>query len=190
MADFAAGMAAADALKPQAKSHRREGVVYRAGIGPFSEDEAVRLTLKQMRFHQPGIYDSARKVRYPRAARTCDLALGDPIEWAIEVKLARVGRDNGTYEDTAVKKILSPYPDDRSAVTDCVKLSESQFACRRGVLIYGFEDPTRPLQWLIEAFELIASRHIQLGPRNEALIPSLIHPVFASGGVFAWEVGR
>jgi hypothetical protein len=30
------------------------------------------------------------------------------------VKLARVGRDNGTYEDTAVKKILSPYEGDRS----------------------------------------------------------------------------
>jgi hypothetical protein len=63
---------------------------------------------------------------------------------AIEVKLARLRRDNGIYEDAAIKKILSPYPDDRSAVTDCVKLLRSGFAGRRAVLIYGFEDPQRP----------------------------------------------
>ena len=34
---------------------------------------------------------------------------------AIEVKLARLGRDNGTYEDAAIKKILSPYSEYRSA---------------------------------------------------------------------------
>jgi len=46
-------------------------------------------------------------------------ALGTLPDWAIEVKPARLGRDNGTYEDAAIKKILSPYSGDRSAVTDC-----------------------------------------------------------------------
>jgi hypothetical protein len=62
----------------------------------------------------------------------------------------RLHGDNGAYEDAAIKKILSPYPDDRSAVTDCVKLLRSGFAGRRVVLRYGFEDPQRPLRWLIE----------------------------------------
>ena len=186
--DFAAGMVAADALRPQASSHRREGVTYQPGIGPFAEDAAVRLTLEQMLAQRPGRYETTGKVRYPAGSKTCDLGLGDPLEWAIEVKLARVGRDNGTYEDTAVKKILSPYPDDRSAVTDCVKLSESEFACRKAVLIYGFEDPARPLEWLIGAFELIAAQHVRLGPRSETKLEGLVHPIFSRGAVLAWEV--
>jgi hypothetical protein len=40
--------------------------------------------------------------------------LATRLDWAIEVKLAHVGGDNGTYEDAAAKKILSPYTDDRS----------------------------------------------------------------------------
>jgi hypothetical protein len=87
-----------------------------------------------------------------------------------------------------VKKILSPYADDRSAVTDCAKLAESGFSARKGVLIYGFEDPKRPLAWLIEAFELIAARHVRLGTRAEAEMGGLVHPIFRSGAVFAWEV--
>jgi hypothetical protein len=186
--EFAASMMAADRLAPQAVSHRREGVAYRPGIGPFAEDEAVRLTVDQMRLLRPGVYDQLAKVRYPNDRRTCDLGVGDPPTWAIEVKLARVGRDNGTYEDTAVKKILSPYPDDRSAVTDCVKLARSEFGCRKGVLIYGFEDEMRPLDWLIDAFELIAAKHVELGPRVSAPLDGLVHPIFNSGAVFAWEV--
>jgi hypothetical protein len=114
---------------------------------------------------------------------------GELPNWAIEVKLARVGRDNGTYEDTAVKKILSPYDDDRSAVTDCVKLAQSGFAGRKAILIYGFEDAKRPLLWLIDAFELIAKQRVELGPRHEVPLRALVHPIFVSGSVFAWEVG-
>jgi hypothetical protein len=82
------------------------------------------------------------------------------------VKLARVGRDNGTYEDAVIKKILSPYADDRSAVTDCLKLVQSGFAGKRAVLIYGFEVPGRPLAWLINAFEAVAAQHVVLGPEQ------------------------
>ena len=97
-------------------------------------------------------------------------------------------RDNGNYEDTTTKKILSPYPDDRSAVTDCRKLASSGFAGRRALLIYGFDDPKRPIIELIEAFELIAARSVTLGPREDAPLSHLVHPVFAAGHVWAWEV--
>jgi hypothetical protein len=186
--DFAFGMCTADALGPQAASRRDAARRYQPGIGPFAEDDAVRLTLAQMKTKRPDAYRSARKVRYPGARKTCDLALGDLPEWAIEIKLARIGRDNGTYEDAAVKKLLSPYEDDRSALTDYVKLAQSGFAGRKAVLIYGFEDPRRPLSWLIDAFELIASTHVRLGSRTSAQMKGLTHPIFASGAVFAWEV--
>ncbi len=105
-----------------------------------------------------------------------------------EVKIARFRRDNGDYEDTTTMKILSPYPDDRSAVTDCRKLASSGFGERRAILIYGFEDPARPIMWLIEAFELIAARTVTLGPRETAPLNDLVHPVFAAGHVWGWEV--
>ena len=98
-----------------------------------------------------------------------------------------MGRDNGTYEDAAIKKILSPYADDRSAVTDCVKLAGDS-ANRQAVLIYGFEVPGRPLAWLIEAFEAVAAQHVELGTRAESPLRDLVHPIFASGAIFAWEV--
>jgi hypothetical protein len=91
---------------------------------------------------------------------------------------------------SAIKKILSPYPGDRSAVTDCLKLLQSDFAGRWAVLIYGFEDPRRPLHWLIEAFEAVATRTVVLGPRTQAPLRQLVHPVFAAGHVYAWEVLR
>jgi len=40
----------------------------------------------------------------------CDLALGKLPDWAIEVKCARLGRDNGTYEDAATMKTFRLTP--------------------------------------------------------------------------------
>ena len=156
--DFALAMEAVDTHRPQASSRRTTARHYQPGVGPLAEDDAVSMAVAQMRADHGSVYLSAGKRRYPSGNQTCDLALGDTPEWAIEVKLARVGRDNGTYEDAAIKKIPSPYADDRSAVTDCVKLARSDFAGRRAVLIDGFEDPHRPLFWLIEAFEAAAPR--------------------------------
>lgn len=186
--DFAAGMKAADERRPQASSSSTSGRFYQPGIGPFRETEAVALTLAEMRTVRGGIYAHAGKRRYPASRNECDFALGELPDWAIEVKMARLRRDNGDYEDTTTKKILSPYPDDRSAVTDCRKLANSEFGERQAMLIYGFEDPARPIMWLIEAFELIVARTVTLGPRETAFLKGLVHPVFAAGHVWGWEV--
>ena len=186
--DFAAGMEAADHRRPQASSSSIATRLYQPGIGPFSEPGAVALTLTEMQARDGDAYAIAGKRRYPSGRSECDLALGEQPDWAIEVKMARLRRDNGGYEDTTTKKILSPYPDDRSAVTDCRKLASSGFSKRRAVLIYGFEDPDRPIMWLIDAFELIAKRTVSLGPRETAPLNGLVHPVFAAGHVWAWEV--
>jgi hypothetical protein len=151
--DFAQAMEIVDSRRPRAASSRTSKRLYQPGIGPFAEDQAIAMTLAEMQAANQA-YVSARKRRYPHGGQVCDLALGQLPDWTIEVKLAQVGRDNGTYKDAAIKKILSPYADDRSAVTDCVKLARSGFAGRCAILIYGFEMWERPLSWLIEAFEL------------------------------------
>jgi hypothetical protein len=127
--DFAAAMQVVDHRRPQSASSRDATRLYQPGIGPFAEDAAIAMTLAEMQAHDAK-YANVTK-RYPAGSQTCDLAVGELPGWAIEVRLARVGRDNGTYEDAAIKKILSPYADDRSAVTDCVKLARSGFAGRR-----------------------------------------------------------
>jgi len=73
-------------------------------------------------------------------------------------------------------------------VTDCAKLANSGFAGRRAVLIYGFEDPDRPLRWLVKAFEAVASLDTILGPREEEPLRGLIYPIFSAGWVYAWEI--
>ena len=187
--DFARAMEIIDHRAPQASSHRDAARLYQPGIGPFGEDAAVAMTLAEMQASS-NAYSDAGKRRYPGSTHVCDLAIGAGPDWAIEVKLARLGRDNGTYEDAAIKKILSPYADDRSAVTDCAKLASSNFAGKCALLIYGFEDANRPLHLLIEAFEAVALRTAVLGPRREAPLSDLVHPVFAAGYVYAWEVRR
>lgn len=127
-------------------------------------------------------------VRYPDSRQKCDLTLGSGPDWAVEVKLARIRRDNGTIEDAAVKKVLSPYPPDRSAVTDCLKLVNSSFSGRLAVVIYGFEDSEYSLDYLIDAFEVLAPLQVSLGPRHSAATGALMHPVFAQGRVLGWEV--
>lgn len=62
----------------------------------------------------------------------------------------------------------------------------SAFAGRRAFLVYGFEDPPRPLRWLIKAFEAVAARTTALRPREEAPLRGLLHPTFAAGRVYAW----
>ncbi len=183
--DFALAMEAIDQRRPQAASHRGATRLYKPGIGPFAEDRIVSMILGELRGMGKTAYTDAGKQRYPGNGQICDLVLPG---WAIEVKLAREMRDNGTYEPAAVSKILSRTPDDRSAVTDCAKLAQSHFPCKRAVLIFAFENPDHPVRWLIEAFEAVAAQHAVLGPRAEHPLRNLVHPIYDSGAVYAWQI--
>lgn len=188
VSDFAECIQAADSRRPQASSHSGRRT-YQPGLGPHSEDAAVRLVVGEMQLMYPERYGTLRThVPYPGSRQKCDLALGAGPGWAIEVKVARLSGDNGKPDDTAVKDILSPYDVDRSAVWDCTKLATAGFPGRAAVLIYGFEDSRRPLDVIIDAFEVLASTRVRLGPRCVAGAPNLIHPVFRAARVFAWEV--
>jgi hypothetical protein len=185
--DFASGLKAADALRPQAVS-QRSGRQYQAGIGPHPENAAVALILSQMRLIRPGAYDSAGPVRYPNGRLACDLGVGDPLAWAIEIKMARAFGDNGKLDDTYLKDLLSPYDGDHSALSDATKLRQSEFKARKAVMVYGFDYPTRPLEQAFEALELLLTASGLMGARAQVAFTELVHPVHSTGRVAAWEV--
>src|SRR5439155_6140536 len=132
----------ADAKKPVASSHRG-GRVYRSGIGPHAENTAISLALAELSDNRPPWTQFVPYPGFPR--QKCDLGIGQPLEWVVEAKMARLRGDNGKPDDTALKDILSPYESDRSAITDCVKLAASSFSCPKAVIVYGFDFPDRPL---------------------------------------------
>ena len=126
---------------------------------------------------------------YPGLPRQkCDVWIGKPYEWVIEIKMARLRGDNGKPDDTAIKDILSPYESDRSALADCTKLANAEFSCRKAIVIYGFDYPDRPLDPLIDALELLATRRVQMSQREVATFGPLVHPVHSAGRMFGWEV--
>jgi hypothetical protein len=188
VADIAAAFARAEARSPVWVS--RSGRTYRPGIGPHAENAAVALMLDELRRVEPyTTLQLGQFLPYPRAPRQkCDLWLGEPLQWAIEVKMARFQGDNGKLDDTALKDLLSPYDADRSALADSVKLARSDIVAGKAVLIYGFDASDRPLEPAIEAFEILARARVQLGGRTQATLGPLVHPVHVSGTVFAWEV--
>jgi hypothetical protein len=185
--DFASGLKGADALSPQAVSSR-SGKAYQPGIGPHGENAAVKLVLNQMRRLRPGNYESARPVQYPSSRLQCDLGVGDPLEWVIEVKMARAFGDNGKLDDTYVKDILSPYETDHSALSDVKKLRSSGFDCRKAILVYGFAYSGRELEPLLQALEVLANLNGPVGKRVERSFTGLVHPVHTEGVVAGWEV--
>ena len=51
--------------------------------------------------------------------------------------MLRLVDDNGNPNDNMLMHILSPYPNDRSALTDCLKLANSGLVGRKAVVIYA-----------------------------------------------------
>ena len=136
-----------------------------------------------------GVTACGQFVAYPAAPRQkCDLWIGEPLEWVVEIKMGRFKGDNGKPDDTGIKDLLSPFRADRSALTDALKLSESGFSSRKALLVYGFDDAERPLEDALGALETLLRQRAIVGARHEAPFERLRHPVFSSGRVIGWEV--
>jgi hypothetical protein len=191
VADFATGIELADKRAPVAINSRTK-VAFRAGIGPHSENETVRLVLNELSAIKPEKYKCYQLgVPYPQTpGRKCDLCLGSPPlwDWAIEAKMLRLFGDNGKLNDNMLMHILSPYPEHRSAVTDCQKLLNSGLRGRKVILIYAFESAQFPLAPTIRAFELLATDVVRLSGRATASFRGLMHPVHQSGLVIGVEI--
>jgi hypothetical protein len=148
--DFAAGMAAVDALRPQAESARSERT-YQPGIGPHSESATVEMVMQRLGADASLPYADSFKleVPYPSSPRSkCDLCLGHAPdwEWAVEFKMLRLMGDNGKPNDNILMHILSPYPKHRSALTDCEKLLDSGLRGRKAIVVFGYEYPEWPME--------------------------------------------
>jgi len=181
-----------DARRPQA-ANARTGALYKPGIGPHPETKAVGLIAAELPALAPDRYALGVQtdVPYPGASRQrCDMCFGlEPKwNWAIEVKMLRLMGDNGKPNDNMLMHILSPYPRDRSALTDCTKLLESGLTGQKAIVIYGFDYPSVPMDPAIEAFEVLARSQVTLGPRHVAAYKDLVHPVHQHGRVFGWLV--
>jgi hypothetical protein len=191
--DFARAVEVVDSWSPVAVSSRT-GTSYQPGIGPHTEAQTVKLVMTHLAIADPARYGSFRLgVSYGDGSRqACDLWLGDPTagDWAIEVKMLRLMGDNGKPNDNMIMHILSPYPAHRSALTDCVKLVDSRLASHKAILIYGYDYPGWPVDPVVDAFEALACRQVNLSGRIAAPFDGLIHPVHQRGSVLGWEMQR
>jgi hypothetical protein len=193
VADFGAAIAAADRKRPQAKNARTKEE-YLPGFGPHAESDAVELVAAALRELDPAAYGADRLVTgvpYPdRPRQKCDLCIGQPPawEWCVEVKMLRFLGDNGKPNDNILMHILSPYPGDRSALTDVAKLVTSALNGRKAIIIYGFDHETITMDLAIDAFERLAPMMGRVGLRSATSFDGLVHPHHARGRVFGWEV--
>ena len=106
---------------------------------------------------KPGLYGARLRTDVPYCGgsrQKCDLCIGlmPHWDWAVEIKMLRLMGDNGKPNDNMLMHILSPYPADRSALTDCGKLLESGLPGRKAVMIYGFDYPGLP--WILRSRRL------------------------------------
>jgi hypothetical protein len=184
---LARGIVAADSRSPIAVG-QRSGRVFQPGIGPHSESETITIALQEP---FAGFQDAhiEREVPYPAVPRSrCDLIIDDDEGWAIEIKLLRLLGDNGLKNDNMLMHILSPYPADHSALTDCTKLLQSGFEGRKAIVIIGYDYDAFPLAPAVHAFELLAAHEVTLRSTEAAAFDGLIHPVHQRGAVFGWEI--
>lgn len=190
VSDFCSALKRVDDTRP-VWHNARTGAAFLPGIGPHPETEAVRRIVEDLRRSaQHAAWTSAAVgVPYPSAPRQkCDLVLGEPPQWAVEVKLFRLLGDNGKLNDNMLMHVLSPYPAHRSALTDVKKLASSGFECRLAVLVYAFDYDDWPAEPALEAFALLARQDSVLSSREEAAFEGLVHPVQRRGKVCAWEL--
>jgi hypothetical protein len=186
---FARAFARVDARAPVWTTSK--GRSYLPGLGPHEENAAVALVLADLAQDPDwsGV-PCGQFVAYPdQPAQVCDMWVGQPTQWVVEVKMARLRGDNGKPDDMTIKKVISPYARDHSAVSDATKLAESGFGAEKGIIIYGFDYPNQSVEPLIDAFETLVDRAVELGPRCEVDLGPLVHPVHAAGRVFGWRIG-
>jgi hypothetical protein len=190
VADFAVGLMAADRKAPRAINQRSKEQ-FQPGIGPHTEAETIRLVMEDLRQISPVAYGKfERNVPYPKAPlQKCDLVIhAEEFTWFVEVKMLRLVGDNGKLNDNMLMHILSPYPQHRSALTDCEKLAGSGFSGRKAIFIYGYAHKDWPAAPAIQAFEALARLRVQLSARAQSDFVGLCHPIHQNGSVFGWEL--
>lgn len=192
VADYALGMQLADKKEPQAVNQRSKEA-YQIGIGPHTESDTVSLVFNELRSLYPEKYLNKIHFNIPykvNRRQKCDLCIGheDQWDWAVEIKMLRFMGDNGKSNDNILMHILSPYPQHRSAYTDCEKLINSGLEGRKAILIFAYEYDDISSLPAIEAFEVLVRNKYEVSKRVQMSFNDLVHPVHKKGTVYAWEL--
>jgi hypothetical protein len=191
VSDFAKALKAVDTDRPIAISGTTKRA-YQAGIGPHTETATLQLIKEKLIVLDENMYRHIETgIPYPKSPKQkCDWRWTSPSNevFMIEAKMMRLMGDNAKPNDNILTHILSPYPQQRSALTDCQKLIASGFVGTPTILIYGYEYEGYPLEPVIDAFEYLASKTALLSQRCTATFSDLTHPVHQSGAVYAWTV--
>lgn len=184
--DFSSSIVIADNKKPQKIS--RTGRVYQYGIGPHTEDETVDLTLQEFP-HTWKNCSFKRFICFPRNKRSkCDLCITSlDGRLFIEIKMMRLFGDNGKTNDNITMYILSPYIQQRSALTDIEKLNESGFDGHKAIVIYGYDYEEYPMIKTMECFEVLAKDKLGF-PRLNHKFGGLVHPIHKKGEIYGWLI--
>lgn len=103
--------------------------------------------------------------------------------------MMRLFGDNGKTNDNIAMHILSPYPQQRSALTDIQKLRESGFKGDKAIVIYGYDYDDYPMSLMMDCFETLAGSQLQT-PRFSHKFGGLVHPVHKRGEVCGWMLSR
>src|SRR3954454_23757737 len=83
----------------------RSGRQYQLEIGPYAENRAMELVVDEL--NARGLGPWGQFLPYPDTPRQkCDLWLGEPVEWAVEVKMGRFRGDNDKPDDTGIKDLI------------------------------------------------------------------------------------
>lgn len=157
---------------------------FQPGVGRYGEPQLVKKALECLRSKYPGEFEGAVTKREP------DVLI--PGCWALEFKIVRPFGDNGVSAEHWSQNLLHPYDDNTSAIGDALKLQRLEINVRKGVVVfvYSHTPPRVQIELLVRSFELIASNviGIRLGPRCQAGVQNLIHPVHQQATVYGWEV--
>ena len=100
--------------------------------------------------------------------------------------MLRMLGDNGLPNDNMLMHILTPFPEHRSALTDCRKPRTSGLEGRKALLIFGYECPARPMELAIAAFEKLA--RLESSQRCNASPDGLVHPAHQRALVCGWDL--
>jgi hypothetical protein len=188
--DFSEALMLVDADHPQAISSTTKKA-YQPGIGPHTETATLKLVGEKLRTTKPNPYATLRAIRYPNSPRQeCDWSVRSEM-WGdvfVEVKMMRLMGDNGKPNDNILTHILSPYPQQRSALTDCEKLAKSTFVGRKMILIYGYAYEGFPLDPVMDAFRTLAALRVRLVDTASAPFDGLVHPIHRRGATYGWEI--
>jgi len=207
--DLALSLKKVDSRKPVYQSARGQKKIYQPGIGPHPETKTIELVVTEMKESNLDFYKHTTMEKpYPKGERNqwdfnknlisaetgrkkCDLefVLKDETIYS-EVKMMRIMGDNGKPNDNIFTHIFSPYPVQNSALTDGIKLLNSNFEGLKSIIIYGYDYEKLPLINTIELFELIGKEFFSLSERYSSSFQDLVHPIHQRGQVFSWIITK